>query len=295
MSNDLPSPPSSAVHHGTTSNYKFITPGCHRDRLIPGTRSSIAKLQKRTDQHARRHEAFKHRVNSVTSPSSKHRIVSMMDPIRVLVTGGCGFLGTSIISALLPTKRYAITAIDINPPSLGSTTFTADVRYVRCDVLDSPSLSKVFAEARPAIVIHTVGVYPLGAKRYSMKGKEAVFKVNVEGTRNVLEASRGCGAKSLVYTSSVTVVLDKLDQDFRNVDERWPAGDVDTSYGLSKVCSSCSLLALTYNRYCGCCGIFLSSRRCLIFILSRDLRRFKHCIVVRASRCSLKHLYVPRN
>jgi sterol-4alpha-carboxylate 3-dehydrogenase (decarboxylating) len=161
-----------------------------------------------------------------------------MDPIRVLITGGCGFLGTSIISALLSSKRYAITAIDINPPSLGSSTFTADVRYVRCDVLDVSSLQKVFAEARPAIVIHTVGVYPLGAKRYSMKGKEVVFKVNIEGTRNVLEASKECGAKGLVYTSSVTVVLDKMDRDFRNVDERWGAGDVDTSYGLSKVCRS---------------------------------------------------------
>jgi hypothetical protein len=161
-----------------------------------------------------------------------------MDPIRVLVTGGCGFLGTAIISALLSTKRYVITAIDINPPSLGSSTFTTDVHYVRCDVLNPFSLQKLFSEARPAIVVHTVGVYPLGAKRYSMKGKEAVFKVNVEGTRNVLEASRGCGAKGIVYTSSVTVVLDKLDRDFRNVDEKWPTGDVDTSYGRSKVCRS---------------------------------------------------------
>ena len=161
-----------------------------------------------------------------------------MDPIRVLITGGCGFLGTSIISSLLTSKRYAITAIDINPPSLGSSTFTADVRYVRCDVLDTSSLQKVFQEARPALVIHTVGVCPLGAKRYSMKGKEVVFKVNVEGTRNVLEASKECGAKGMVYTSSVTVVLDKMDRDFRNVDERWVAGDVDTSYGLSKVCWS---------------------------------------------------------
>jgi sterol-4alpha-carboxylate 3-dehydrogenase (decarboxylating) len=161
-----------------------------------------------------------------------------MDPIRVVITGGCGFLGTSIISSLLSSKRYAITAIDINPPSLGSSTFTADVRYVRCDVLDTSSLQRVFQEARPAMVIHTVGVYPLGAKRYSMTGKEVVFKVNVEGTRNVLEASRECGAKGMVYTSSVTVVLDKMDRDFRNVDERWVAGDVDTSYGLSKVCRS---------------------------------------------------------
>ena len=159
-----------------------------------------------------------------------------MDQTRVLVTGGCGFIGTSIVSALVSTKRYAITAIDINPPSLGSTSFTNTVRYVRCDILDVSSLRNVFSEAQPAIVIHTVGAYLLGTMRYSTtKGRDAIFKVNVDGTRNLIKASKECGAKGLVYTSSVTVVLDKLDQDFRNVDETWPIGEVDTSYGLSKV------------------------------------------------------------
>jgi sterol-4alpha-carboxylate 3-dehydrogenase (decarboxylating) len=158
-----------------------------------------------------------------------------MEQTNVLVTGGCGFLGTAIVSALLTTKRFSITAMDINPPSLGSSTFPTQVRYVRADVLDRDALQKVFNEAKPAIVVHTVGVYPLGAARYSTKGKDAVFKVNVEGTRNVIDAAKACGAKGLVYTSSVTVVLDRLTQDFKNIDESWPAGDVDTSYGQSKV------------------------------------------------------------
>lgn len=155
--------------------------------------------------------------------------------IRVLVTGGCGFLGTEIVSALLATHRYEITAIDINPPALGTATFTQDVRYVRANVLDREALQKVFDEARPAMVVHTVGVYRLGSARYSMRNKEGEFTVNVDGTRNVLEASRECGARGLVYTSSVTVVLDELGSDFRNVDEEWPTGRAKTSYGQSKV------------------------------------------------------------
>jgi sterol-4alpha-carboxylate 3-dehydrogenase (decarboxylating) len=158
-----------------------------------------------------------------------------MEPIRILVTGGCGFLGTAIVSALLRTRRYAITVIDVNPPSLGSTTFTNSVRYVRCDVLDPSSLYSVFSEARPAVVIHTVAVFPLGTKRYSMTSRGTIFRINIEGTRNVVEASKECGTKVFVYTSSVTVVLDELDRDFRNVDERWSTGSVHTSYGQSKV------------------------------------------------------------
>ncbi|KAH9878338.1 hypothetical protein IAQ61_001609 [Plenodomus lingam] len=158
-----------------------------------------------------------------------------MESIPVLVTGGCGFLGTSIVSQLLGTKRFAITVIDINPPSLGSATFTASVRYVRANILDKEALQKVFNEARPSIVVHTAGLCPVGSARYSMKGKETVFKVNVEGTRNVVSAAKECGAKGLVYTSSSTVVFDELEADFRNVDEGWPTGRAKTSYGISKV------------------------------------------------------------
>jgi nucleoside-diphosphate-sugar epimerase len=158
--------------------------------------------------------------------------------IPILVTGGCGFLGTEIVSALLSTSRYAITVIDINPPALGTSTFTQNVRYVRCNVSNLPALESVLAEASPAIVVHTVGVYRLGAARYSMVGKEAEFQVNVEGTRNVVEAAGKCGARGLVYTSSVTVVLDEMGVDFRNVDERWPTGRAKTSYGQSKVCTA---------------------------------------------------------
>ncbi|KAH5207282.1 hypothetical protein HBI62_234220 [Parastagonospora nodorum] len=175
-----------------------------------------------------------------------------MSHTNILITGGCGFLGTSLISALLATNRYSITAIDITPPSLGTRTFPTTVRYVRADVLDPSALATVFAEAQPAIVIHAVGVFPVGVARYSMKGKDAVFKVNVEGTRNVVNAARECGARGLVYTSSTTVVVDDLANDFRNVDENWPAGNVDTSYGQSKALAEEAVLAANDEAFKTC-------------------------------------------
>lgn len=70
-----------------------------------------------------------------------------------------------------------------------------------------------------------------------MVDRDAVFRVNVEGTRNVLEAAKNAGARGFVNTSSVTVVVDELERDFRNVDEEWPVGGAGTSYGQSKVCT----------------------------------------------------------
>lgn len=87
--------------------------------------------------------------------------------------------------------------------------------------------------------MHTVAINLLGAARYSKQGKDAVFAVNVEGTRNVLEISQEFGVKALVYTSSVTVLLDQLEENFRNADETWSTGRATTLYGQSKVSLSC--------------------------------------------------------
>ncbi|KAF2649476.1 C-3 sterol dehydrogenase/C-4 decarboxylase-like protein [Lophiostoma macrostomum CBS 122681] len=152
---------------------------------------------------------------------------------KVLVTGGTGFLGSEIVRLLVQTKAYEVTAIDINPPALGTGTFS-DVRYVRANILQKQELSKVFHEAKPSIVVHTVGVTPAGQARYSNKGREALFEINVTGTRNVIEVSKECGAKGLVYTSSITVLVDENDRDFVNADETWPTGRAKLLYGQSK-------------------------------------------------------------
>ncbi|KAF2876815.1 C-3 sterol dehydrogenase/C-4 decarboxylase-like protein [Massariosphaeria phaeospora] len=174
-----------------------------------------------------------------------------MDHPRVLVTGGTGFLGSEIVKALVETKSFEITVIDLNPPALGTASFS-DVRYVRANILNPAELAEVFMEARPSIVVHTVGVYPLGEARYHMQGKEAVFQINVTGTMNVLQAAKTCGAKGLVYTSSVTVLLDELQADFRNADETWPTGRATTSYGQSKTVAESLVLSANTTDFATC-------------------------------------------
>ena len=47
------------------------------------------------------------------------------------------------------------------------------------------------------------------------------YKVNVEGTKCVIEACQKTGVKALVYTSSASVISDTIN-DLVNADERWP-------------------------------------------------------------------------
>jgi sterol-4alpha-carboxylate 3-dehydrogenase (decarboxylating) len=75
-----------------------------------------------------------------------------MAPTKVLVTGGTGFLGSEIVKALVEAKGFAITALDINPPSLGTVSYSS-VTYVRCDVLNLEELRDVFKKARPTVVV----------------------------------------------------------------------------------------------------------------------------------------------
>ncbi|KAJ4344434.1 uncharacterized protein N0V89_012176 [Didymosphaeria variabile] len=71
---------------------------------------------------------------------------------KVLVTGGTGFLGSEIIKALVEANDFAITALDINPPSLGTSSYPG-VTYVRCDVLKMEELQEVFKKAQPTVVL----------------------------------------------------------------------------------------------------------------------------------------------
>lgn len=106
-------------------------------------------------------------------------------------------MGSQIVKALVEASVFDITALDLNPPALGTKSF-AQVRYVRADVLQISELQRVVNEARPTVVIHTVAISPLGMARYSRKGWQEVWNVNVQGTKNVVAASKQCGARALV-------------------------------------------------------------------------------------------------
>ncbi|KAK7552728.1 hypothetical protein BKA81DRAFT_156469 [Phyllosticta paracitricarpa] len=156
---------------------------------------------------------------------------------HVVITGGCGFLGSAIVDAFLKAHpQYDYTILDIQPPKQGAAA-NRKLNFVRVDVRDAAAVREAVRKTAPTVIVHSAGIVPGGSKRYSKSKavKTEVFDVNVGGTRNILDAAREVeSVRAFVYTSSLTVVGDDLDTDYCNVDESVQTGRAELFYGQSK-------------------------------------------------------------
>lgn len=108
-----------------------------------------------------------------------------------LVTGASGFLGWHVARVLLE-RGYAVRAL-VRP---GSRVNDLPVDIVPGDLRDSASLAR--AAAGCGLVFHVAADYRLWAKDPS-----ELYRSNVDGTRNLLQAAKNAGAERVVYTSTV--------------------------------------------------------------------------------------------
>ncbi|RME89939.1 MAG: NAD-dependent epimerase/dehydratase family protein [Anaerolineae bacterium] len=152
---------------------------------------------------------------------------------RVLVTGATGHIGNVLVRKLL--QRGAHVRALILPGEDTISLADLDVEFVEGDVLDLPRLLEVFEGME--IVYHLAGVISI------LPGDDPfVWRVNVEGTRNVLAAARRAGVKRLVYTSSIHAL--KRVPHGTVIDESVPF-DPDNPYGVydrSKAVASLEVL-----------------------------------------------------
>ncbi|MFQ5689539.1 MAG: NAD-dependent epimerase/dehydratase family protein [Gemmatimonadota bacterium] len=111
-----------------------------------------------------------------------------------LVTGGSGFLGQHLIRQLVD-RGETVRALDIAPPAEP----LADVQYARGSVVDRESVRQALRGVDR--------IYHLAARSgLWSRDKDAFRKVNLLGTRTVLEEARRAGVRRLVLTSSETVL-----------------------------------------------------------------------------------------
>src|ERR671916_267938 len=121
-----------------------------------------------------------------------HKEKSVMDQQRVLITGGAGFLGINLTRHLL-SRGYAIASLDVEEFDYPE---RERVEVIRGDIRNKSLLEEAMEGAD--YVVHTAAALPL----YS---PEDIYTTDVEGTRNVLDASVRHGVERFVHVSSTAV------------------------------------------------------------------------------------------
>lgn len=112
----------------------------------------------------------------------------------ILVTGGAGHLGNVLVRTLL--EKGEKVRVLVLPGEDVSSLEGLDFEMVEGNVLDPVQLRKAMEGVD--LVYHMAALVAITSDKY-----ELMYRVNVEGTHNVIEACRDMGVRRLVYTSSI--------------------------------------------------------------------------------------------
>lgn len=128
--------------------------------------------------------------------------------MKILVTGGAGFLGGHLIPKLVASDHEIFALSRSSEDSsklraLGATPIAGDLEAVRS--IELPALDAV---------VHAAAYFRFAGPR------EPYFKTNVEGTTALLEAAERACAKTFVHISAAGVIMDDRGSRIRNADER---------------------------------------------------------------------------
>jgi len=168
--------------------------------------------------------------------------------MKLLITGGCGFLGSNLAAHAL-TRGIELCVFD-NLYRNGSQTNLQWLRnqgsfeFVHGDIRNTNDVERVIARIKPDVIFHLAGQV---AMTTSIADPRMDFEVNALGTLNVLESVRGHAPDAVVIYSSTNKVYGDLEQyQYRESDTRYvciehPEGfdeqtplDFHSPYGCSK-------------------------------------------------------------
>ncbi|HEV3468238.1 MAG TPA: UDP-glucose 4-epimerase GalE [Pyrinomonadaceae bacterium] len=120
--------------------------------------------------------------------------------MRVLVTGGAGYIGSVVTEELVAGGHEAVVYDDLSKGHRGAVVEGA--AFVLGDLADGETLRRALAEHRAEAVIHMAASSLVGE---SVEDPAKYYRNNVAAGLSLLEAMRDCGVSRLVFSSTAAV------------------------------------------------------------------------------------------
>ncbi|QBD81456.1 SDR family NAD(P)-dependent oxidoreductase [Ktedonosporobacter rubrisoli] len=120
--------------------------------------------------------------------------------MRVLVTGGAGFIGSHIVDQYIAAGHEVAIIDNLWEEGGGKqTNLNPKARFYRADITDEASLTQIFSEIQPEIVSHQAAQHSVAV---STKNPQLDARVNVLGLLNVLGNCVRVGTRKIIFASS---------------------------------------------------------------------------------------------
>jgi len=145
--------------------------------------------------------------------------------VKVLVTGGAGYIGSVVASQLVEAGHDTVVLDDFSRGHAGAVPDGA--RLVRGNILDAGQVRETLAEGFDG-VLHFAALSLVGE---SVQEPELYYRNNICGTLNLLEAMRESGAEKLVFSSTAAVYGEPEEVPIRETAPTLPTNP----YGSSKL------------------------------------------------------------
>jgi dTDP-glucose 4,6-dehydratase len=165
--------------------------------------------------------------------------------MRILVTGGAGFIGSAFIRLALNSTAYEIVNLDKltyagNLENLATVADNPRYRFVKGDIAHRETVEQVFAESKPDAIVHFAAESHVDR---SIHSPEPVFDTNLRGSFTLLEVARVRGIDRFIHIST-DEVYGSLDAPLE-ADEKFP---LNPSSPYSSAKAGSDLLVLSYNK-----------------------------------------------
>lgn len=122
--------------------------------------------------------------------------------MNILITGGCGFIGSNLVDTLI-TQGHSVFVIDnLSSDAHDKFYYNKNAKYYKDDITNKNIVNGIFERHKPEYVFHLAAEARI---QNCINDPTKAFNTNTVGTQNILEACRMFKTKRVMFSSTSAI------------------------------------------------------------------------------------------